>query len=217
MTGLVMVGASGLAREATGALVAAGHDGPLGVLDDDPARWGTLHGLVPVLGSTDLAAATAALADHEVLLTLGHGRVRRRVAARLGFLGLDAERYATAVHPSVSMAGSCWVDAGSIVLAGVVMTADVSVGRHVVLMPHVTLTHGCVVDDFATICAGVSLGGDVHVGAGAYLGMNSSVRQGVTVGAGATLGMGAVLLEDLPRGETWAGVPARRLEIGALT
>ena len=76
------------------------------------------------------------------------------------------------------------------VLANVTMTADVTVGEHVVLMPQVVLTHDDVVADYATLCAGVVLGGTVHIGAGAYLGMNSSVRQGIRVGRDATLGHG---------------------------
>jgi acetyltransferase-like isoleucine patch superfamily enzyme len=115
------------------------------------------------------------------------------------------------VHPGVEIPRSCSVWIGSIVLAGVVLTADVRVGEHVVVMPNVTLTHDDVLDDFATVCAGVSLGGGVHVGAGAYLGMNAAVRENVVVGVDSTLGMGSVLLEDLPEKKTWAGVPARPL------
>jgi acetyltransferase-like isoleucine patch superfamily enzyme len=98
-----------------------------------------------------------------------------------------------------------------VLLAHTVLTANVHVGDHVVAMPHVTLTHDDQVSDFVTLCAGVSLGGTVCVGAGAYLGMNASVREGVSLGTDAVLGMGAALLTDLPDGETWAGVPARRL------
>ena len=96
--------------------------------------------------------------------------------------------------------------------AQTVLTADVHIGRHVVVMPHVTLTHDNRIEDFATLCAQVVLGGSVHVGEAAYLGMGSSVREGIAIGTEATLGMGAVLLEDLPAGATWAGCPARPLE-----
>jgi sugar O-acyltransferase (sialic acid O-acetyltransferase NeuD family) len=181
------------------------------VVDDDPATWGTLHGLAPVLGAVEVAAE---LVDQDVVLTLGKGQVRRRIAARLDALGLHPARYTSLVHPRVVLPGSCSLGSGCVVLDGVVLTADVEVGEHVVIMPHVTLTHGNVVEDFATLCAGVVLGGDVRVGEAAYLGMSSSVREGVTIGAGATLGMGSVLLHDLPAGETWAGVPARPLPIG---
>lgn len=211
MTGLLLVGASGLARETTAVAVLLRHGGPLSIVDDNPATWGTLHGLTPVLGSVDLVTKVV---DHDVVLTLGQGRHRRRVALRLEMLGLDPDRYASLIHPRVVLPGSCTIGAGSIALDGVVLTADVEVGRHVVLMPQVTLTHGCTVGDFATICAGVSLGGDVEVGEAAYVGMNASVRQGVGIGAGATIGMGSVVLDDVPAGETWVGVPARPIRTG---
>ena len=206
MTGLLMVGAGGLAREATTIALMLRRGEPLHVLDDEESLWGTLHGRVPVLGPVGLAAE---LTDQELLLTLGHGRHRRSIAARLAVRGVNRARYASLLHPRVELPASCSVGAGSIALAGVVLTADVTVGEHVVMMPHVTLTHGCTVRDFATLCAGVSLGGDVHVGEGAYVGMNASVRPRVLIGADATVGMGSVVLRDVPAGETWAGVPAR--------
>ncbi|WP_210649116.1 acetyltransferase [Nocardioides sp. SYSU D00065] len=207
MTGLLLVGATGLAREATAVAVMVRHPGPVQVVDDDAARWGTLHGLAPVLGAVE----TAIELDHDVVLTLGKGRVRRRTAARLEMLGLDAGRYASLVHPRVVLPGSCWLGTGCVALDGVVLTADVEVGDHVVLMSHVSLTVGCVVESFATLGAGVALGAGVHVGSGAEIGMNASVREGVRIGRDATVGMGSVVLEDVPAGETWAGVPARRL------
>mgnify|MGYP000004542709 CR=1 FL=1 len=48
----------------------------------------------------------------------------------------------------------------------------------------------------------------------AYLGMNASVREGVRIGADATVGMGSVVLDDVPAGETWVGVPARPIRTG---
>lgn len=214
MTGLLLVGASGLAREATAVAVLLHHCGPVNIVDDNPATWGTLHGLAPVLGSVDLVSDVV---DHDVVVALGRGRHRRRVVRRLDMLRVDPERYTSLIHPRVVLPGSCSIGAGSIALDGVVLTADVEVGRHVVMMPQVTLTHGCTVRDFATLCAGVSLGGDVEVGEAAYIGMNASVREGVHIGAGATVGMGAAVLHDVPAGETWVGVPARPVRTGVLT
>lgn len=215
MTGLILVGASGLAREAAAVALIVREHTPVQVVDDDDRLWGTVHSTAPVLGGLGLVSG---LQDFAVVVAVGKGSTRRRIVRRLAAQGVTRDRYASIVHPRLLPSDDTLIGVGCIMLDGVVMTADVEVGDHVVAMPHVTLTHGDVVEDFATLCAGVTLGGDVRVRSGAYLGMNSCVREGVTVGQDATLGMGAVLLQDLPDGETWAGVPARpiRSRIGVI-
>jgi acetyltransferase-like isoleucine patch superfamily enzyme len=98
-------------------------------------------------------------------------------------------------------------------LAGCVLTAQVTIGCHVVAMPQVTMTHDDVVSDFATLCAAVTLGGSVHIGEAAYLGMASCVRERVIIGAGALIGMGAVVLSDVPPHQVWVGNPAHPLAV----
>lgn len=203
---LLLVAASGLAREVLALLREQGSREALGFLDDDPGLVGRDVDGLPVLGGVDDAARWPAA---ELVVCAGRGSVRRSVVERLTRAGIAPERYATVVHPGVATAGATRIGRGTILLAGVVLTTAVEIGDHVVVMPHVTLTHDDVVHDYATLCAGVALGGWVHIGQGAYLGMSSSVRERVAVGAGSTLGMGSALLEDLPAGQVWAGTPAR--------
>jgi sugar O-acyltransferase (sialic acid O-acetyltransferase NeuD family) len=206
---LILIAASGLAREVLSALEDQDSYEVVGLLDDSSALHGTSIGGVPVLGPVD------SVVDHpsaQLVICAGRGVVRAAILERLVALRIGEDRFATVVDPSVRVPSSCSVGAGSIVLAGTVLTADVTVGKHVVIMPNVTLTHDDRVDDFATVCAGVSLGGTVHVGRAAYLGMNSCVRENVTVGPEATLGMGAALTRDLPAREIWIGLPARRMQ-----
>jgi sugar O-acyltransferase (sialic acid O-acetyltransferase NeuD family) len=204
--GLILVAASGLALETAEAARACGMRIE-GCVDDDATLWGSLAGgWLKVLGGLDSVAAQT---DCDIVVCAGRGAVREQLTQRLSDLGVADEQYATVVHPSVSLPTSCTLGAGSVVLAGTVLTAAVSVGRHVVVMPHVTMTHDDVIEDFATLCAGVTLGGGVRVGRAAYLGMASSVREKLTVGAHGTLGMGAALVRDLPAGDVWTGVPAR--------
>lgn len=204
---LLLVAASGLAREVLAACEAAGRP-VLGVLDDDTTKTGTALGATTVLGPLDRVRHHP---EAELLLCAGKGSVRRDLAVRLAALGIGDDRYATVVDPSVHIPRSCSVGAGSILLGGVVLTADVRVGRHVVCMPHVTLTHDDDLADYVTLTSGVSLGGGVTVGEAAYIGMNASVRERLTVGAGSVLGMGAVLVADQPPRTVYAGVPARQI------
>lgn len=46
---------------------------------------------------------------------------------------------------------------------------------------------------------------------GAALGAAVTVLCGVTIGAGAMIGCGSVVTKSVPSGETWAGVPARKI------
>ncbi|MCF4119980.1 NeuD/PglB/VioB family sugar acetyltransferase [Antribacter sp. KLBMP9083] len=205
---VLLVGASGLAREVLAVLREAGRK-VVGILDDRHADLPPAVAGVPVVGGVSDAAAYP---EARFLLCVGAGSGRSAVLERLG-AAVDDDRFATVVDPSVRNPGGCPVGAGSILLAGVSITADAAVGRHVVAMPGVTVTHDCAVEDFVTLAAGVSLGGGVRIRRGAYVGMNASVHPGLTVGAGATVGMGAVVLTDVPDGQTWAGVPARQLGV----
>jgi sugar O-acyltransferase (sialic acid O-acetyltransferase NeuD family) len=210
---VILVAASGLAREVITMLEASSTYRVRCIVDDEPSLHGTAVGGVLVLGPLEV------INDHpgaHLLICAGRGAVRALIRDRLAAMGVADVRFATVIDPSVRVPSSCSIGAGSIVLAQTVLTADVQVGRHVVIMPHVTLTHDDRLEDYVTVCAGVALGGSVQVGHAAYLGMNSSVRENVSVGEAALLGMGAVLLRDLPAGETWAGAPAARISSAAV-
>jgi sugar O-acyltransferase (sialic acid O-acetyltransferase NeuD family) len=215
---LVIVGAGGLGRETIALVRAINATRPaspawdlLGLLDDGPDRAGDLVDGVAVLGPTgwldETAARPGAVVPHVVLCTgspksLGS---RAAIAARLD----PRTVFAPLVHPTASLAVGTEVGHGSVLLAQVVTTAPVSIGRHVVVMPQVVFTHDDVIGDHATFGAGVRLAGGVTVGAGAYLGSGALVREHLTIGAGALVGMGAVVTRDVPPGEVWAGNPAR--------
>lgn len=204
---LLLVGASGLARE----VLASGIAGVVGILDDNAGLHGSRVGGVEVVGGIDDAAGRA----ERLLVCVGPSAGRRAVVRRLVDRGLGDERFATFIAASARVGTTSSVGIGSILLDGVVVTADVRIGRHVVVMPNCTITHDGTLEDFTTLAAGVALGGGVRVREAAYLGMNASVRQGLTIGATASVGMGAAVLADVPNDQIWAGVPARQLGVVA--
>jgi sugar O-acyltransferase (sialic acid O-acetyltransferase NeuD family) len=213
---LALVGAGGFARETAEAVRAVNAAGPapawdlLGFVDDDPALHGTLVDGLPVLGPVDRAAEL----DAALVVCAGHPgnyASRKRLVRRLDGLGVAPDRYATVVHPAAVLAGGARVGRGSVLLATAVATAAVEVGEHVAVMPGATLTHDDEIGAYATLAAGVRLAGGVRVEEGAYVGAGALVREHLTIGAWSLVGMGAVVLADVPPGEVWAGVPARRL------
>ncbi len=207
---LLLVGAGGFAREAVEAIRAANALRPtwelLGFLDDDPAKRGLTRGGVAILDGVD---AVHRRSDAQVLLCPGRPDnyvIRSVIADRLS---LAPERYATVLHPTVSIGSTCTIGAGSALLAHVDLTTDVVVGSHVSIMPQVVLTHDVTVGDFATIASGVRVGGGCTIGRGAYIGSGACLREGVTIGDWAMVGMGSVVTRDIPPRRTWFGAPAR--------
>lgn len=208
---VLIVGAGGFGRETAAvleALRAEGEFAAAGFVDDSPdLAGGTVAGL-PVLGGVAVARDRD---DLGLVVTVGNPRrydTKRLIVERLG---LAPVRYVTLVHPNASIGTDVTIGEGTVILAGCVVTHGVTIGRHVAMMPNVVVTHDDKIGDFAILGAGAKLGGGVEIGAGAYIGSGAAVREATTIGAGAMVGMGTVVVNDVPPGETWVGVPARRL------
>lgn len=209
---LLILGAGGLGRETAEAVDAINTLSAtwrlLGFLDDAESRQGSSALGLPVLGTLD---SVHEYGDVSVVVCVGRSGDTTTKARVVERLDLSRDRYASVVHPTARLGRSVEVGCGAILLAGVTATASVRISDHVVCMPNVVLTHDDHVKEFGTLGAGATLAGGVTIGRGAYVGSGALVREGRAVGDGAVVGMGAVVIDDVPAGEVWAGVPAARL------
>ncbi len=87
----------------------------------------------------------------------------------------------------------------------------------VVIHPQVKIGRDCRIYHHVTLAAESCLGGPHHIVLedGATVGAHSVVvarsNSNLVIGQNATLGAGSVLTKDIPPGEIWAGVPARKI------
>lgn len=210
---LVVVGAGGFGREVLDVAESMNQssDPPvfeiLGVLDDHPAeenlqrleRRGTCY-----LGTTDawLSAGSAA----RYVIGVGAPRARRRLDDRLSSAGLRA---ATLRHPSATLGPQVEVGEGTVICAGVRITNNVRLGRHVHLNLNVTVGHDCQIRDFVSINPLAAISGDCAIGQEVMFGTGSVILQGLSVGDAATVGASACVVRNVPPGAIVKGVPAR--------
>jgi sugar O-acyltransferase (sialic acid O-acetyltransferase NeuD family) len=178
----------------------------VGFLDENPTLWGAPIGGALVLGGLDRVAH---FPRARLLLGTGRGRSRAALFQRLAEMGVTADRYTSVIHPRAVVPPSCLIGAGSVLLAGAVLTTDVTVGQHVAVMPNAVLTHDVMVEDYVSVCAAATLGGAVRVRTGTYLGQSCTVRAGLTLGSWSMVGIGSAVVHPVGDCQLWDGVPAR--------
>jgi sugar O-acyltransferase (sialic acid O-acetyltransferase NeuD family) len=121
-------------------------------------------------------------------------------------------KWPTIIHPSaIGDFDNITFGKGCVVCAGNVFTTDIHIGDFNVINLNSTLGHDlrtgafCVINPNCSTSANTTLEGENLVGVGA------TILADRTMHTGAILGAGAVLTKDIPAGEIWAGVPAKRL------
>jgi sugar O-acyltransferase (sialic acid O-acetyltransferase NeuD family) len=196
---ILVLGGGGHGKSVVAMVLASGHTAA-GVLDDDPALWGTRVQGVPVLGPIDPAAYAGAEA------VLGVGRNASRIAVVERCAGM---RWTRILYPHTYVNPTAEIGEGTVIFPGALVGADARLGAHVIMNGHTCVGHDTVLEDFVHVAAGVQIAGGVHVGRGAMLGIGSVVTPGIRIGAGAIVAAGAVVVRDVAAGTSVLGVPAR--------
>lgn len=165
----------------------------------------SLAGLTVFGGAKALDELQGMGATH-VLLGVGNCAARSNVARRAVAAGFEL---ATVRHPSSVVASDVTIGAGTVLFAGAIVNPGSQVGSAVILNTACSVDHDCMIGDGVHLSPGVHLAGNVHVGEQTWVGIGSSVIQGIKIGARSTIGAGSVVVRDLPSGVTAFGVPCK--------
>lgn len=210
-TPIVIFGTGGTCIDVLDTILCMNDDGTpvecVGFLDDDPARVGRTYYDVPVLGPISMAASLPA--DYRFVNGVGSPFTYRRKAEIIAQAGVAHDRFATLVHPTSSISRWANIGPGSVILQNFTVPADVTIGRHVMVLGGGTLSHHNIIGDYSCIAGGVAVAGTAVVETHCYLGINSTILGGVRIGAGSLVGAGSVVLRDVPPDSVVAGNPAK--------
>ena len=167
-----------------------------GLFDDNP-NLKELQG-IQVLGSYQ-----GQLLEVPLLISIGKNEIRKKIAQQL------QTKFGIALHTSAIVSSSASIGAGTVVMQGTILQADVCIGEHVIINTRASIDHDCEIASFAHISPGAVLSGNVKVGEGTHLGAGAVVIPGVQIGKWCKIGAGAVVIRDMPDGVTAVGNPAR--------
>lgn len=85
------------------------------------------------------------------------------------------------------------------------------IGANTWVMSGSYVGHDTHIGNDCDIAPNATIGGCVTIGNRVKIGLGAVVNPHVRIGDGARIGSGAVVNRDVPAGETWVGVPARRI------
>jgi UDP-3-O-[3-hydroxymyristoyl] glucosamine N-acyltransferase len=97
-------------------------------------------------------------------------------------------------------AGSC-VDRGKF--------SATTVGHGTKVDNLVQIGHNCRIGQYVIIAGCCAIGGSVTIGDGVVMGGNCAIKDHVTIGPRVTLAASSGVIDDIPAGQTWAGLPAQ--------
>lgn len=164
----------------------------------DPQYTGDLFG-VPQYGKYDPAFEPEALA----IIAIGDNAIRKRVAA------LTLHKFTNAIHSSVILSSFASLGIGNMLLHGVIVQAQTTIGNHVIVNTGARIDHDCSIADYVHVAPSVVVCGTVKVGEGAFIGAGSTVIPGKRIGAWSVIGAGSVVISDIPDYAVAVGNPAK--------
>ena len=192
---MYLYGASGHAKVIIDILESSGTR-VSGLFDDNPA-------IKELYGRKVLGKYIGQALDAPLIISIGDNAIRAKVAQRLQ---LD---YGKAIHSKSIVSPSASMAAGTVVMQGAVVQADVLIRKHVIVNTRASIDHECAIGDYAHISPGAILCGGVTIGEGTQVGAGAVVIPGIRIGRWCKIGAGAVVVKDIPDFSIAFGNPAK--------
>ena len=183
----------------------------VGFLDSDSKRHGQKHHGGSVLGGDDQLPKLRADGVEAAVVAVAQQDARQAVFERIQDTGFALP---SLIDPDAYVSAEAHVGDGSCILYGCTISPFAHVGNVVYFGPGVHALHHSHIGDFCTIGSNTVVGARVSLESSVNVGVGSvfASKNGTRVGRGATVGAGAVVVKDIPAGQTVIGNPARPLK-----
>lgn len=177
---------------------------------DDSILKGTLVNNFPVLGTIDdLNKWNKPLS---IVLAIGSPKTKLDIINKI----INPQIfYPVLIHPNVLIGENDenTIGEGSIICAGVIITVNVKIGKHVIINLSCTVGHDTELNDYCSVMPGVNISGEVKIESGVYIGTGAKIINQLVIGESTIIGSGAVVAKSLPSRCTAVGVPAKIIKI----
>lgn len=151
--------------------------------------------------------------DHGMLISVSFRNVNRLRAQKYeeakakGYTLISYVGSRVLTWPGLELGDNCFI------VGNTVIDPFVRIGNDVHIGSGCHIGHHSVIHDHCFLAAQVAVAGAVTVGAYSFLGMNATVRDGVTVAERSVIGAGAAILKDTRAGGVYISTTSRVLPV----
>ncbi len=176
----------------------------VGIIDNNLS--GSYYGYNVLGKDEDASSLYCQYCDCEIVITPDSPKIREKLAVHYSSIGFN---FATIISPESRISKTATIEKGSIIQAGVNVSAATRIGKFVKLNTNSNVMHDCEISDFVSIAPNAVCLGRVHVEKSAYVGSNSTILPELVIGSNAIVGAGAVVTRNVLDNTIVKGVPAK--------
>ncbi len=176
---------------------------------DDGFEKGTLINDFPILGGIkDINDVDYKLS---IVSAIGEPSLKEKL---LNLVSNKNINYPILIHPNVQIGNNKYVKIGegSIITAGVIITVNINIGKHVILNLSCTVGHDTNIGDYSSFMPSVNISGEVEIHKAVYVGTGAKIINQLEIGEYTIVGAGAVVAKTLPAKCTAVGIPAKAIK-----
>jgi sugar O-acyltransferase (sialic acid O-acetyltransferase NeuD family) len=113
------------------------------------------------------------------------------------------------IHPTASVSRYATLEAGTVVMAHVVINAGAKLGRGVIANSGCTIDHDCMIGNGVHISPGANIAGGVSIADESWVGISACVKENIMIGRNVLVAAGSVVISSIADNQRVFGVPAR--------
>ena len=180
----------------------------LGYIEKEKSEIGKVNGKYEVID--DESFFDKCTGKINVAIAIGYPLVVKAVQKRLAKKYSDVLLFPNLIHPSVKdIIRDVRLGQGNLICAGNIFTTDIRIGSFNCINRGCNISHDTIIKDYCIINPGVNISGGVTIESACLIGTGATILQYLTIGENATVGAGAVVTNNVEKGKTVIGIPAK--------
>tara|TARA_R100001460_G_scaffold107981_1_gene157848 strand:+ start:416 stop:1000 length:585 start_codon:yes stop_codon:yes gene_type:complete len=149
------------------------------------------------------------LFDVEVMVAVGDSNLREQIVSRLPM----ETQYFSFVHPTACiMDKSIKINDGSFIGPNSILTTQINIGSHVLLLRGNSIGHDCNIGNFLSMMPNSVISGNNNIGDNFYIGTNSSTKEKINICSNVKVGLNSGVVNNLKESGVYGGIPVKKIQ-----